>query len=342
MSLREPTDGALSLETAEAEDALRAGGGTDIGKSPTQLFWARLKQDKMAFVGLGFIALLVALALLAPLVAKWVGHGPNDLFQREMTNEFGLPKGPTLEQKFYFGADRVGRDLFVRVLYGARTSLLIALLATGISTAIGVVLGLMAGYFGGRIDTFISRIIDIVLSMPLLLFAIGIAASCSTSKEGCLTLPSWTGIDGGLIKPGLTVVVFVIALFSWPYIARIVRGNTLSIREKEFIEASHALGASNRRIMFTEVFPNLWAPIIVYTTLIIPNNIIFEASLAFLGVGVPQTTPSWGRQLQEASQIFEIAPWMMIFPGVFLLFTTLAFNVLGDGLRDALDPRSTR
>jgi peptide/nickel transport system permease protein len=137
-------------------------------------------------------------------------------------------------------------------------------------------------------------------------------------------------------------VIFVIALFSWPYIARIVRGNTLSIREKEFIEASHALGASNRRIMFTEVIPNLWAPIIVYTTLIIPNNIIFEASLAFLGVGVPQTTPSWGRQLQEASQIFEIAPWMMIFPGLFLLFTTLAFNLLGDGLRDALDPRSTR
>ena len=308
-------------------------GGEDIGKSPSRLFWDRLKKDRLAFVGLAFIVVLIVLALVAPLVAKWVGHGTNDLFQREMTNEFGLPKGPDVDQKFYFGADTVGRDLFVRVLYGARTSLLIALIATGIATGIGVVLGLVAGYFGGRVDTFISRTIDIVLSMPLLLFAIGIAASCSTNKQGCA---------GGLIKPGLGTVIFVIALFSWPYIARIVRGNTLSIREKEFIEASRSLGASNRRIMFTEVFPNLWAPIIVYTTLIIPNNIIFEASLAFLGVGVPQSTPSWGRQLQDASRIFEIAPWMMIFPGLFLLFTTLAFNLLGDGLRDALDPRSSR
>ena len=308
-------------------------GGEDIGKSPSRLFWDRLKKDRLAFVGLAFIVVLIVLALVAPLVAKWVGHGPNDLFQREMTNEFGLPKGPDVDQKFYFGADTVGRDLFVRVLYGARTSLLIALIATGIATGIGVVLGLVAGYFGGRVDTVISRTIDIVLSMPLLLFAIGIAASCSTNKQGCA---------GGLIKPGLGTVIFVIALFSWPYIARIVRGNTLSIREKEFIEASRSLGASNRRIMFTEVFPNLWAPIIVYTTLIVPNNIIFEASLAFLGVGVPQSTPSWGRQLQDASRIFEIAPWMMIFPGLFLLFTTLAFNLLGDGLRDALDPRSSR
>ena len=308
-------------------------GGEDIGKSPSRLFWDRLKKDRLAFVGLAFIVVLIVLALVAPLVAKWVGHGPNDLFQREMTNEFGLPKGPDVDQKFYFGADTVGRDLFVRVLYGARTSLLIALIATGIATGIGVVLGLVAGYFGGRVDTVVSRTIDIVLSMPLLLFAIGIAASCSTNKQGCA---------GGLIKPGLGTVIFVIALFSWPYIARIVRGNTLSIREKEFIEASRSLGASNRRIMFTEVFPNLWAPIIVYTTLIIPNNIIFEASLAFLGVGVPQSTPSWGRQLQDASRIFEIAPWMMIFPGLFLLFTTLAFNLLGDGLRDALDPRSSR
>jgi peptide/nickel transport system permease protein len=330
MSLRESSEGGL-LQAGTGE--LTGPSGEDIGRSPRQLFWARFKQDKMAFVGLAFIVILLVLAFIAPLVAKWVGHGPNDLYQREMTNEFGLPKGPNFDNKFYFGADRVGRDLFVRVLYGARTSLVIALAATGVATIIGVVLGLSAGFFGGRTDTVISRTIDIVLSMPLLLFAIGIAASCSTSKEGCL---------GGFIKPGLGVVIFVISLFSWPYIARIVRGNTLSLREKEFIEASRSLGASNRRIMFTEVIPNLWAPIIVYTTLIIPNNIIFEASLAFLGVGVPQTTPSWGRQLQEASGIFEIAPWMMIFPGIFLLFTTLAFNLLGDGLRDALDPRSAR
>jgi peptide/nickel transport system permease protein len=174
---------------------------------------------------------------------------------------------------------------------------------------------------------------DIVLSMPLLLFAIGIVASCSTTIQGCA---------GGLIKPGLPIVIFVIALFSWPYIGRIVRGNTLSLAQKEFVEASRSLGASNLRIMFREIFPNLVAPILVYASLIIPSNIIFEASLSFLGLGVPQQTPSWGRELSDAAQIFQVAWWMMVFPGLFLFLTTLSFNLLGDGLRDALDPRSER
>jgi peptide/nickel transport system permease protein len=288
----------------------------------------------MAFVGLGFIALLILMAAFAPLIAKFVGHGPNELFQREMTDSFGLPRGPTTEfGGFYFGADKAGRDLFVRVMYGARTSLTVALISTAASVMIGVTLGIVAGFFGGKVDTLISRGIDIVLSMPLLLFAIGIVAACSTTKEGCF---------GGLIKPGLSVVIFVIALFSWPYIARIVRGNTLSIREKEFIEASRSLGASNRSIMFREVLPNLVAPIIVYATLIIPNNILFEAALSFLGLGVDQKTPSWGRMLSDASQVFDVAWWLMLFPGLFLFFTTLAFNLFGDGLRDALDPRSGR
>lgn len=302
-----------------------------IGKTPWQLFWARFKQDRLAFVGLGFIALLVILALAAPLIAKLVGHGPNDLFQQEMLDEFGLPKGPNGD--FWFGADRSGRDLFVRVLYGARTSLTVALFATLIAVSIGVTLGISAGYFRGWVDTLISRVIDIVLAMPLLLFALGIVAACSTSREGCL---------GGAVRPGLGLVVFVISLFSWPYIARIIRGNTLSIREKEFVEASRSLGAGNRRIMFREILPNLVAPIIVYSTLIIPNNILFEAALSFLGLGVPARTPSWGRMMSEAAPIFEIAWWMMVFPGLFLFFTTLAFNLVGDGLRDALDPRTGR
>jgi peptide/nickel transport system permease protein len=305
-----------------------------VGKTPWELFWGRFRQDKMAFLGLGFIGLLILMAALAPVVANFVGHGPNDLFQREMTDSFGLPRGPTTDHGgFYMGADKAGRDLFVRVLYGARTSLTVALISTAFSVLIGVTLGITAGYFGGKVDTLISRGIDIVLSMPLLLFAIGIVAACSTTKEGCL---------GGLVKPGLSVVIFVIALFSWPYIARIVRGNTLSIREKEFIEASRSLGASNRSIMFREVLPNLVAPIIVYATLIIPNNILFEAALSFLGLGVDQKTPSWGRMLSDASQVFDVAWWLMFFPGLFLFFTTLAFNLFGDGLRDALDPRTGR
>jgi peptide/nickel transport system permease protein len=301
------------------------------GKSPRQLFWARFKKDKAALLGLGMVILLIVLALLAPLFVRITGHGPNELFSREMTDEFGLPKGPNKD--FWFGADRPGRDVFVRVIYGARTSLLVAIVATGFAVLVGVILGTIAGYFGGKLDTLISRTIDVILSMPILLFAIGIAAACGASASGCL---------GGLIKPGLGVVIFIIALFSWPYIARIVRGNTLSIREKEFIEAARSLGAGNVRIMFREVLPNLVAPIIVYATLIIPSNILFEAALSFLGLGVPQTTPSWGRMLADAAPIFDVAWWLMVFPGMFLIATTLAFNLFGDGLRDAFDPRSDR
>ena len=300
-----------------------------VGLSPRQLFWARFKQDKAAVGGLIIIILLIVLALTAPLIARLVGHGPNDLFQREMTDSFGVPKGPNAD--FWFGADQAGRDVFVRAIYGARTSLIVGLVATGIAVFFGTIVGILAGYFGGKIDTAISRTIDVVLSMPILLFAIGIVAACGTT--GCLN---------GLIEPGLTLVIFVIALFSWPYIARIVRGNTLSIREKEFIEASRSLGAGNGRIMFREVLPNLVAPIVVYSTLLIPTNILFEAALSFLGLGVPQRTPSWGGMLSDAVQYFRFAWWLMFFPGIFLILTTLSFNLLGDGLRDAIDPRSDR
>jgi peptide/nickel transport system permease protein len=305
--------------------------GGVVGKSPGQLFWLRFRSDRVALAGIGFIVLLVAMALAAPLISRYVvHHGPNELFRRQMLNDFGLPKGPN--GTFWFGADRAGRDLFVRVVYGARTSLIVALLATAVAVAIGVVLGLVAGYFRGWSDTLIARAIDIMLSMPLLLFAIGIVSTCSRTKEGCL---------GGLIKPGVPVVIFVIALFSWPNIARLVRGQTLSIRERDFVEANRLLGAGDSTIMFREVLPNLVAPIIVYSTLIIPSNIIFAASLSFLGLGVSQQVPEWGREIAEAAPIFEIAWWMMVFPGLFLFATTLAFNLVGDGLRDALDPRST-
>jgi peptide/nickel transport system permease protein len=307
--------------------------GTEVsGRSPRQLFWARFREDKAAFVGLGVIAFLFLIAIFAGVISKYiVGHGPNELFQREMTDEFGLPNGPNRE--FWFGGDQAGRDVFVRVLYGTRTSLEVALLATGVAVFVGTIFGLVAGFFGGKSDTFISRSIDVILSIPILLFAIGIVAACSSTAQGCLH---------GLIKPGLTLVVFVISIFTWPYIARIVRGNTIALREREFIEAARSLGAGNIRIMFREVLPNLLAPIIVYSTLLIPSNILFEAGLSYLGLGVPQSTPSWGQMLSDASAIFQFAWWLMLFPGFFLILTTLAFNLLGDGLRDALDPRSNR
>jgi peptide/nickel transport system permease protein len=198
---------------------------------------------------------------------------------------------------------------------------------------IGIVLGVMAGFFGGWADTFIPRVTDIILAVPLLLFAIGIVAACSTSKEGCLN---------GALKPGLTLVIVIIALFTWPYVARLVRGNALSLREREFVEASRSLGAGNFRIMFREILPNLISPIIVYASLLIPASILFEAYLSFLGLGVPDDTPSWGNMVSESLENFDVVWWLWLFPGLFLLFTVLAFNLLGDGLRDALDPRADR
>jgi ABC-type dipeptide/oligopeptide/nickel transport system permease subunit len=218
-------------------------------------------------------------------------------------------------------------------MYGARTSLIVGVAASAIALCIGTVVGLLAGFYGGWIDTALSRTADVILALPQVLIAVGIVAACSVSKNGCL---------GGLIQPGLSVVIGVIAFFSWSYIARIVRGYTLSIREREFIEASRSLGAGNTRIIFREVLPNLIGPILVYTTLLIPQAILFEAALSFLGLGVPPDTASWGQLLNQAASYYDVAWWLMLFPGIFLVVTTLAFNLLGDGLRDALDVRADR
>jgi ABC-type dipeptide/oligopeptide/nickel transport system permease subunit len=322
-----------AAETAGAPGAPAPGaeGPAIIGRSPWQLFWTRFKQDRFAVAGLAFIGLIVLVAILAPAFAALVGHEPNELFQRETTDIFGIPEGPTAE--FWFGADNSGRDVFVRTIYGTRISLLVGVVATGIAVLVGVVLGVAAGYFGGWIDTLISRTCDIILSVPLLLFAIGIVAACSTSREGCLN---------GTLKPGLGLVIVIISLFTWPYVARLVRGNTLSLREREFVEASRSVGASNARIMFREVLPNLISPIIVYASLLIPASILFEAYLSFLGLGVPDNQPSWGNMVSDSLENFDVVWWLWLFPGIFLLFTVLAFNLLGDGLRDALDPRSDR
>ncbi len=301
-----------------------------VGRSSWELFRVRFLQDRLAVAGAIIIVLLVALAISAPLFKLILHRGHNDLFgDTELTKDLGLPKGPN--GNFWFGADQVGRDLFLRTIYGARTSLVVAFIATGIASLTGIILGLVAGFRGGVADTIISRLVDIVLSMPILLFAIGIASVCSISANGCLH---------GLLQPGFSLVIALIAVFTWPNIARIVRGQVLSLREREFIEAARSLGAKAPWIMFRELLPNLVAPIVVYTTLIIPSNILFEAYLSFLGIGVPQSTPSWGRMLSDASngQFFTYAWWMMLFPGMFLLLTTLSFNLVGDGLRDALGP----
>lgn len=297
-----------------------------VARSPRQIFWARFKQDKLAIVGGILIVVIGLLAIAAPLFEGWVGHPYDHQYRGTgsealMMNEFGTPLGPDVDNQFYFGADHLGRDLFVRVLYGARTSLMIAVFATGIEVVIGVVLGLFAGFFRGWVDTVVSRMVDLVLSIPALL--LGIALSVAL---------------GG----GLGMVIFIIAFFGWPYIARIVRGQVLSLREAQFVEASYSVGASSRWIMFREILPNLVAPIIIYATLVVPINILFEAGLSFLGVGVQEPTPAWGKMLAQAADFvtYGEAWWYMTFPGVALFLTVLGFNLLGDGLRDALDPKT--
>jgi ABC-type dipeptide/oligopeptide/nickel transport system permease subunit len=319
----------LLTEAADAADVPLVAGEI-TARSPLQLFWRRFRQDRVAIAALGFIVLLVVVAVLAPLVIKIFGvPGPNDQNANAL-DQFGTPTGPSSAHPF--GVDTLGRDIFARVLYGARVSLEVAIIATALSVTIGVVVGLLAGFYRGWVDTLLSRLIDILLAFPILLLALGVAAACSLGK-GCL---------GGLIKPGLGVVIFVIAFVNWTYIGRIIRGQVLSIREKEFVDASRSLGAPNRRIIFREVLPNLIAPIIVYSTLVIPQNILFEAALSFLGVGVQPPTASWGAMIADATSIFDSAWWYMVFPGVALLFTVLAFNLLGDGLQDALNPRRGR
>jgi peptide/nickel transport system permease protein len=296
-------------------------------RSPMQLFWRRLRRDRVAMAALVFIVLLIGMAILAPVIVNLAGTPGPRAQSSEALDLFGTPTGPS--SKHPFGVDRVGRDVFSRTVYGSRVSLEVALIATSIAVAIGVAIGLLAGYYRGWVDTVLSRLTDVVLAFPILLLGLGLAAACS-GANGCF---------GGLVQPGLPVVIMVIAIINWTYIARIVRGQVLSLREKEFVEAARSLGASNGRIIVREILPNLVAPLIVYSSLLIPANILLEAALSFLGVGVGGGTPSWGGMISEATSLFPEAWWFMLFPGLALLLTVLAFNLVGDGLQDALDPR---
>jgi ABC-type dipeptide/oligopeptide/nickel transport system permease subunit len=246
-----------------------------------------------------------------------------------LTDAFGTPIGPTSGHPF--GVDPLGQDVMSRVIYGARVSLVVGLLGTALATLVGVLLGLLAGYHRGWVDTLLSRVADVVLSFPILLLGIGIAAACAVN--GCL---------GGVIQPGVPVIVAIIVIAGWTYIYRITRGQVLSLREQEFVIAAQALGASNTRIMIREILPNLLAPVIVYASLLIPANILFEAALSYLGVGVKPPTASWGQMLADATSNFQTVWWYMVFPGAALLLTVLAFNLVGDGLQDALNPKADR
>lgn len=322
------------MSAVREEEQLHREGASDfvqieiVGRTPWELFWARFKRDRVAIAALVFIALLVLAAILAGPITAAFAHSPDAQFPQYL-DSFGLPSGPS--SRFLFGLDQVGRDVFSRVLYGAQASLEVALIATAVSVSIGVVLGMTAGYFRGWVDTVISRLIDITLAFPILLLALGIASACSLGN-GCVA---------GLVHPGLGTVIVAIVVINWTYIGRIIRGQVLSLREKEFVEAARASGARSSTIIFRELLPNLVAPIVVYSTLIIPQNILLEAALSFLGVGIQPPRASWGQMLADATPIYSTAWWYFAFPGGALLLTVLAFNLLGDGVRDALDPRTT-
>ncbi|MGH2954935.1 MAG: ABC transporter permease [Solirubrobacterales bacterium] len=305
-------------------------------RSPWQLFWRRFREDRLAMSALVFIAFLALVAIFAPVVVDIAGaSGPDERDSGALDPIFATPTGPSAEH--LFGVDQIGRDVLSRTIYGARVSLIVAFAATAIATVLGIVAGLLAGFYRGWVDVAVSRSVDVLLAIPYLLLATGLAAACTAGgigggESGCL---------GGLIQPGLGVVIFVIAFTTWTYMARIIRGQTLSLREKEFVEASRSVGSSNARIVFRELLPNLTAPIVVYASILIPQVILYEAALSFLGVGVTDR-PSWGQMLSDATPIFSDAWWYMLFPGLALLVTVLAFNLVGDALQDALNPRSKR
>ena len=290
-------------------------------------FWSTFRKDRLAFAGLVMVGVICLFALLAPAIAHLVGHGPNQVFDDQINSE-GLPSGPSAS--FLFGADQAGRDVFVRTIFAARTSLIVALTAAVCSTVLGTIVGLVAGFYGGTTDVVLARTIDVFLSLPILLFAISISTVVSVTKNGALD---------GTLKPGIGLVTGLIAVFSWPYLARIVRGQVISLREREFIVAARSLGQTDLRIMAHELLPNIVSPVIVYLTLIIPSNVLFEASLSFFGLGVPESTPSWGQMIADATNnsLFTYAWWMLVFPGAFLLITMIGFNLIGEGLRDTLD-----
>ncbi len=320
----------LLLEETEVGAVDLVGSGEIVARSPWELFFRRFREDKFALGGLIFLTLLILAAIFAPLVCSLVGApGPYSADQNAL-DVFGQPTGPS--SAHLFGVDQIGRDVFSRTIYGARVSLVVAFVSTFITTVLGVFCGLLAGYYRGWIDTLISRTIDAFLAIPYLLLAIGLASACSFG----------TGCVGGLIKPGIPVVIAVIAITSWTYPARIIRGQVLSLREKEFIDAARSLGASNLRIIVKELLPNLTAPIIVFASVFLPSAILFEAALSFLGVGVQPPTASWGQMISDAAPNIASQWWYMLFPGLALLFTALAFNFVGDAMTDALNPRARK
>ncbi|KQV22909.1 MULTISPECIES: ABC transporter permease [unclassified Kitasatospora] len=292
--------------------------------SPWRLAWHRLRRQKAALTGLGIITFFILAALLAPVLTAISGKGPADTDKKAINSYLGgLPKGSFggMSPEHWLGVEpMLGRDIFARLLYGAQISLLVAFASAIMITLIGVTLGILAGYFGGRIDTVISRFMDVMMSFPSLIFMIALLSVARSVNR-------------------VLLLIIVMGVFSWPYVARVIRAQTLSLKHREYVEAARASGTRSSRILLTEILPNLSGTIIVYITLAIPGLIGTEAALTFLGVGVRPPTPSWGQMIADSVLYYKVDPMFFILPSACLFLVVLGFTLLGDALRDALDPK---
>jgi peptide/nickel transport system permease protein len=293
-------------------------------RTPIESAWRRFRGDRAAIASVAVLAAIVIFALAAPMFAGWTGHTYRDTYPGVGVDEFGRPVGPGA--RFWLGADGLGRDLLVRAAYGGRISLIVGVAATTIATVLGVAIGLLSGYTGGAVDTVLSRFLEIVISFPYVLIAIVLVTTFPPSS----------------VVGSMTLTILVISFFSFAAIARVVRGQVLSLKEREFVEAARALGARRGRIMRSELLPNLVAPVTVLASLLLPTSIVSEATLSFLGVGVQPPMPSWGGMLNDAADSYQAVWWPLLVPGALLLSTTLACNIVGDAIGDALDPRRDR
>lgn len=330
-----------------SDHAVETPAGTSVesteiaGRSLSQIAWTRLRRDKVAMASLTVVLLVIIIAAAAPLVTRLVGVDPYTFNQDPdiISDAGGLPVGGWLDSGISLdhplGVEPLtGRDIFARLLYGARISLLIALSATVVTTTLGVTIGIIAGYSKGWLDTALGRLMDIILAFPLLLILLAMSPVLTQRLETTFGLPPNAA--------RVIYIVLVLSFFGWPYLARIIRGQVLSLREREFVESAISMGAGTPRILFKEILPNLWAPILVYVTILLPTFIAAEATLSFLGVGLLPPTPSWGAMLAESVSFFYTLPTYLFIPGTALFIVVLAFNLLGDAVRDALDPRAGR
>jgi ABC-type dipeptide/oligopeptide/nickel transport system permease subunit len=327
-----PIDVATGPGGPEPTPAPTVAGKAIEGRSLGQIAWMRLRQDKVAMAGGIVVIFLILVAIFGPYLVQNPLTYHENLIDPTFSRPYGTLGG--ISAAHPFGVEPItGRDLLARVVNGARVSLIIAFLSTALAVGIGVVMGVIAGFFGGWADSVIARAMDIFLAFPLLVFAIALVGVIPSSAFG---------LSGNSLRIGL--LIFVIGFFAWPYMGRIIRGQTLSLREREFVDAARSLGARGPYILFRELLPNLVGPILVYSTLLIPTNILFEAALSYLGVGIIPPTPSWGGMISDAvnNGIYSVDPMYMIIPGLAIFITVLAFNLFGDGLRDALDPKSSR